>query len=106
MAIAPCALAWDAVTAAKAIAKQTRSFNRARILALLVKPADPWRSMADASLAQQPADGLQEMRHGDGLGDVGFAAAIAYALLVSLHGAGGDRDHRNGGQLRVFLEPE
>jgi hypothetical protein len=42
---------------------------------------------------QQPANGVQEVRHRDGLGDIGLAPALADALLVALHGECRNRDH-------------
>src|SRR3954454_4065340 len=41
----------------------------------------------------------------DRLGEIGFAAAFADALLVALHRKGGDRDHGNRAQLRIVLDP-
>src|SRR4051794_21752666 len=41
----------------------------------------------------------------DRLGQIGFAAAFADALLVALHRKGGDRDHRDRAQLRIVLDP-
>ena len=44
-------------------------------------------------------------RHRDRLGDIGLAAALADALLVALHGKGGDGDDRDRVQVVVLLQP-
>ena len=61
--------------------------------------------LTNLHLAEMAADGVEEGGNRDGLGDVGLAAAAADALLVALHGEGGDGDHRDVGELLVVLEP-
>jgi len=56
-------------------------------------------------LANKLPDGLDKTRNRDRLGDVGFAAPFADTLLISLHGEGGHRDHRNLPELIVLLQP-
>ena len=46
------------------------------------------------------------MRHRDRLGDIGLAAALADPLLVSLHGEGGHRHHRDVVQLLIVEDNE
>ena len=50
-------------------------------------------------------DRLDELADRDRLRQVGLAAALADALLVALHGEGGDGDHRDGLELRIVLQP-
>jgi hypothetical protein len=54
---------------------------------------------------QKAANGLDELGHRDWLRQIGFATALAYALLIALHRESGHRDHWNDLELRVFLEP-
>ena len=63
------------------------------------------RNLAVMRLVQEPADGVQEVRDRDRLGDIGLAAALADALLISLHGEGGDRHDWDRLQLGIVLEP-
>src|SRR5262249_47197723 len=54
---------------------------------------------------EKAADGFDELGHRDWLRQIGLATAFADALLVALHRKRGHRDHRNGLELGVFLEP-
>src|ERR1700674_12511 len=56
-------------------------------------------------LADELLDRVEEHRHRDRLRDVGLAAAFADAFLVSLHGEGGNGDHRDLAELIVLLQP-
>ena len=56
-------------------------------------------------VAEEPANGLDELADRDRLGHIGLAAALADALLVALHGERGDGDDGNGPQIRIVLEP-
>src|SRR6516162_5890873 len=55
--------------------------------------------------AEKTADGFDEFGHRNRLGQIGLASAFADALLVALHRKRSHRDHRNGLELGVFLEP-
>src|SRR6266540_2349903 len=55
--------------------------------------------------AEKLADGLDELGHRDRLRQIGLATAFADALLVAPHRKSGHRDHRNGLELGIFLEP-
>src|SRR5262249_46914507 len=68
----------------------------------LLAAADGRNGQADPEKA---ADGFDELGHRDRLRQIGLATAFADALLVALHRKGGHCDHRNGLELRVFLEP-
>jgi hypothetical protein len=46
----------------------------------------------EPTLSSNRLDGVEEVRHRDGLGDIGLAAALADALLVALHGEGRNGD--------------
>src|SRR5690606_12072263 len=50
-------------------------------------------------------DRFDKARDRDRFRDIGLAAALADALLVSLHGEGGDGDNRNRMQLVILLQP-
>src|SRR5215469_2906935 len=65
------------------------------------------RMRADMSFrsVQEAGHGLEEIGDRDRLRDVSLAAAFADLLFVTLHGEGSHRDHRNGAQLLVFLDP-
>jgi hypothetical protein len=54
---------------------------------------------------EKAADGLDELGHRDRLRQIGLATAFADALLVAPHRKSGHRDHRNGLELGIFLEP-
>ena len=56
-------------------------------------------------LADELPDRVDKRRNRDRLGDVGLASPFADTLLVSLHGEGGHRDHRNFPELIVLLQP-
>src|SRR4029079_6881415 len=56
-------------------------------------------------LSDEPSDGLNELAYRNRLGQIRLASALADALFVPLHGKGGDRDDRNGPQLRIVLDP-
>src|SRR6516164_7195921 len=55
--------------------------------------------------SEKAADGFDELRHRNRLRQIGLAAALADALLVAPHRKGGHRDHGNGLELRISLEP-
>src|SRR5580700_2581312 len=59
---------------------------------------------APLRIAEEMADGLDELRHRDRLGEVGFAAAFADTFLVALHGESRDGDDRNSLQLLIVFE--
>src|SRR5664279_2292520 len=61
--------------------------------------------VAPSSRAQELTDRLDELGHRDRLRQIGLAAALADALLVALHGEGGDRDHRDSLEFGIVLEP-
>src|SRR5579871_3676500 len=54
---------------------------------------------------EKVSNGLDELAHRDRLRQIGFAAALADALLVALHRESGDCDNRNCFQLLVVLQP-
>ena len=56
-------------------------------------------------IAQEVADGFDELADRDRLGQIGLAAALADAFLVALHGKGGDGDDRNAVAALIVLEP-
>src|SRR5271169_4730807 len=56
-------------------------------------------------VAEEMTDGLDELPDRDRLRQIGFAAALADALLVALHREGSHSDHRNALELLVVLEP-
>src|SRR5262249_12781836 len=49
--------------------------------------------------------GRQKRPDRNRFGDIGFAAALSDPRLVTLHGEGGDGDHRDFAQLIVVLQP-
>ena len=55
--------------------------------------------------SEKAADGFDELGHRDRLRQIAFATGFPDALLIAPHRKGGHRDHRNGLELRVFLEP-
>jgi hypothetical protein len=55
--------------------------------------------------AYELAHDIEERGNRDRLGDVSFAAAFTDALLVALHGEGGDGDDWDRTQLIIFLQP-
>src|SRR5260370_22418124 len=67
-----------------------------------------WRCTASGTpsrRAEKAADGLDELGHRDRLRQIGLTAALADAFFIALHRKCGDRDHRNGLELGVLLEP-
>src|SRR5712691_2519063 len=58
-----------------------------------------------SGVSEEMTDGLEELADRDRLRQIGLAAAFANALLVALHGEGGDRDDRDRLQLGIVLEP-
>src|ERR1700688_807802 len=60
---------------------------------------------APSGSPEEMADGLDELAHRDRLGQIGLAAALADALLVALHGEGGNRHDRDRFELGIVLEP-
>src|SRR5262245_34066986 len=71
----------------------------------------PFRSAAAANgwhtltHPEKAADGLDELRHRDRLRQIGLATAFRDALLIASHRKGGYRDHGNGLEFGVLLEP-
>src|SRR5215217_4698082 len=63
------------------------------------------RAVMMASLAEIGAHGREELRDRDRLRQIGLAAALADALLVALHGEGGNGDDRDGLEVVVLLQP-
>src|SRR6266550_2304768 len=57
------------------------------------------------SSAQKAADGFKKAHDGNGLGDIGLAAALPDHLLIALHGKSRNGHHGNRAQGFVFLEP-
>src|SRR5262249_6621735 len=55
--------------------------------------------------SEKAVDGFDELGHGDRLRQIGLATGFPDALLVTPHRKGGHRDHRNGLELGVLLEP-
>src|SRR5450755_1153163 len=55
--------------------------------------------------SEEMTDGLDELADRDRLGQIGLAATLADALLVALHGKGGDRHDRDRLEIRIVLEP-
>src|SRR5215510_8555068 len=55
--------------------------------------------------SEKAADGFDELGHRDWLRQIGLATSFPDALLVAFHGKRGHRNHRNGLELGVFLEP-
>src|SRR6185312_10606513 len=60
---------------------------------------------APSGVAQEMPDGLDELRHRDRFRQVGFAAPLADAFLVALHGERGHRNNRYRFEFGVVLEP-
>src|ERR1019366_5504485 len=65
----------------------------------------PGTSFTRLLLMEMMAHGFEELHDGDRLRKIGLAAALPDFFLVSLHGEGGNRDHRSVAQLFVGLEP-
>src|SRR5579862_2578250 len=63
------------------------------------------RTLAVIGSADEPAHGIEEVRHRDGLRDIGLAATLANHLLIALHRKRGDGDNRYCLQGVVFLQP-
>src|SRR5271169_5959656 len=80
--------------------------NRASISFTLAGTSSTTRTRAVISRApEEVTDGLDELANRDRLGEVGFAATLADALLVALHGEGGDRHHGDRLEVGIVLEP-
>src|ERR1035441_7711193 len=60
---------------------------------------------APSGRPEEMTDGLDELADRDRLGQIGLAAALADALLVALHGEGGNRHHRDCLEFGIVLEP-
>src|SRR5262245_19280820 len=54
---------------------------------------------------EEATHGVEEARHRNRLGDVGFATTLPDDLFVALHGERGHRDDRNRAQGVILLEP-
>src|ERR1700690_2127801 len=54
---------------------------------------------------EEMTDGLDELADRDRLGQKGLATTLADALLVALHGEGGDRHDRDRLEIGIVLEP-
>src|ERR1019366_1040200 len=59
----------------------------------------------NSPLPDKSSNSFNKFADRDRLGQICFAATLADAFLVTLHGKGGDRDYRNGPQLRIVLDP-
>src|SRR5262245_61788156 len=64
--------------------------------------AKAWHTLADPEKA---ADGLDEFGHRDRLRQISFATTFADALFIALHRECRHRDHGNGLEFVIFLEP-
>src|SRR5664280_690310 len=60
---------------------------------------------APSGRPQEMTDGLDELADRDRFGQIGLAATLADALLVALHGEGGDRHDRDRLEVGIVLEP-
>src|SRR6516225_1624420 len=61
-----------------------------------------WHSLAHPEKA---ANGFDELGHRDRLRQISLATAFTDTPLIPLHRKGGYRDHRNGLELGILLEP-
>src|SRR5947209_8633857 len=68
-------------------------------------PPESLASISLLGLAKIRLHRRQKSRDRDRLGKVGLAAALADALLVPLHGECRDRDHRDGAEVVILLDP-
>src|SRR5580704_19167589 len=73
-----------------------RTSSTTRMRAVIASPS---------RIAQEVADGLDELTHRNRFGQVSLAATLADALLVAFHGKSGDGHHRNALELFIVLEP-
>src|SRR5262245_8697467 len=64
--------------------------------------AKAWNTLA---YPEKAADGLDELGHRDRLRQISLATALADALFIALHRKCRHRDHGDGLELGVFLEP-
>src|SRR5580704_1389220 len=63
------------------------------------------RADIETLLSDKAPDGFYKLADRDRLGQIGFATALADAFLVALHRERRNRDHRNGAQFRIVLDP-
>src|SRR6266478_5027364 len=93
----------DAVRTSKYSADRRASSNLT-----LAETSSTTRIRADTqtySLPNKTPYGFNELADRNWLGQIGFAAALADALLVPLHRKCRDRNHRDGTQFRIVLDP-
>src|SRR6201999_845769 len=100
--IASASAPFEAVSTSKYSAESRASSSLA-----LAGTSSTTRTRADIStlLSDETPDGLDKLADRDRLGQIGLASAFADAFLIALHRERGDRDHRNGTQLRIVLDP-
>src|SRR5262245_48828217 len=92
------------------ITSKYSAVSRASISLTLATTSSTTRTRADmaflsSGVTEEMTNRFDELADRDRLGQVSLAAAAADTLFVTLHGEGGDRDDRNGFQLRVVLQP-
>src|SRR3984957_14135351 len=63
------------------------------------------RADIETLLPDKPSNGFNKLADRDRLGQIGLAAALADAFLVALHRKCRHRNHRNGAQFRIVLDP-
>src|SRR5712671_2107341 len=80
--------------------RASKSFTLAAISSTTKTRAD-----TEILLPDKTPDGFNKFADRDRLGKIRLAAAFADAFLVALHRKRRHRDHRNGAQLRIVLDP-
>src|ERR1700709_1418930 len=80
--------------------RASRSFTLAGISSTTRTRAD-----TEVLLPNKTPDSFDELADRDRLGQISLAAALADTLFVALHRERRHRDHRNGAQLRIVLDP-
>src|ERR1700710_773894 len=100
--IASASAPLDAVNTSKysAASRASSSFTLAEISSTTKIRAD-----IKTLLADKTPNCFYKFADRDRLGKIRLAAAFADAFLVALHRERRDRDHRNGAQLRIVLDP-
>src|ERR1035441_2179803 len=76
------------------------SASMTRTRAVILEPL-----AAPSGRPQEMTDGLNELADRDRFRQIGLAATLADALLVALHGEGGDRHDRSRLEIGIVLEP-
>src|ERR1700753_541623 len=102
-AIASASAPFDAVTTSKysADSRASSSFTLAGTSSTTrIRAVTEMNSLPDESTHR-----LDELADRDRLWQIRLAGAFADAVLVALHGKGGDGDDGNGAQLRIVLDP-